>query len=64
MARVCRDCRPVGDSAIGPHVELCAKHAAAEDMLKALEELLSVPNKKRPDRVWEEARAAVQKARE
>lgn len=36
---------------------------AAPEMLEALEELLSLPNKQRPQQVWEEARVAVAKAR-
>jgi type VI protein secretion system component VasF len=36
--------------------------AAAPELLAALKELCSAPNKKRPERVWEEARAAIVKA--
>lgn len=35
---------------------------AAPDLLEALKELVAVPNKHRPDRVWDEARAAIAKA--
>lgn len=36
--------------------------AAAPDLLAALVELVAVPNKHRPDRVWNEARVAIAKA--
>jgi hypothetical protein len=36
--------------------------AAAPELLAALQELVAVPNKKRPDRVWGAARAAILKA--
>ena len=37
--------------------------SAAPDLLDALEELLLVPNKQRPDYVWDDAREAVRKAK-
>lgn len=36
--------------------------AAAPDLLAALKELLSAPDKHRPARVWDDARAAVDRA--
>jgi len=36
--------------------------AAAPQLLEALTELCELPNKKRPDWVWEQARAAIKKA--
>ena len=36
--------------------------AAAPDLLEALCELVSLPNKQRPDRIWAQARAAIAKA--
>jgi hypothetical protein len=38
--------------------------AAAPDLLEALQELCTVPNKHRPDSVWDAARAAIAKATE
>ena len=32
------------------------------DLLEALIECIAVPNKHRPERVWDEAKAAIQKA--
>ena len=40
----------------------CDLIAAAPDLLAALKELLSAPDKHRPARVWEDARAAVARA--
>ena len=36
--------------------------ASAPDLLAALRELVAAPNKKRPEHVWAEARAAIEKA--
>ena len=37
-------------------------NTAAPDLLEALCELVSLPNKQRPDRIWAQARAAIAKA--
>jgi len=37
--------------------------ASAPDLLKALEELIAAPDKKRPAEVWQAAQAAIAKAR-
>jgi len=37
--------------------------SAAGEMFDALEQLLLVPNKRRPDEVWDAARAAIAKAK-
>jgi len=36
--------------------------AAAPDLLAALQDCVAVPNKNRPDEVWQRARAAIAKA--
>jgi hypothetical protein len=36
--------------------------AAAPELLAALEACLAVPNKNRPDYIWDDARAAIAKA--
>ena len=36
--------------------------ASAPDLLAALRELVAAPNKKRPEHVWAEARAAIERA--
>lgn len=37
--------------------------AAAPELLEALIELCAAPNKHRPERVWDQARAAIAKAK-
>jgi len=51
------------DIALAKRLEWIRKvEAQNADLLAALRELVAAPNKKRPEHVWAEARAAIEKA--
>ena len=46
----------------GSGITYCPLHDHAAELLAALVELVAVPNKHRPEWVWEDARVAISKA--
>ena len=57
VAEFCKDCYHWSDEP--KIVKLCSLHAAAPELLAALKEAIAAPNKHRPERVWDEAKAAI-----